>query len=454
MAKDKTIYICSNCGYQSSNYLGKCPQCDSWGTMEEKTISKNGSSSSAHPTRSLQTIAPQPITQIKYSSSQRLDLKDTELNRVLGGGLVVGSIVLIGGEPGIGKSTLLLQVALSCKQDKILYVSGEESSEQIKLRQMRMNISSDNCYVLCSTDVDQIIETSKEAQPQILIIDSIQTMTTSEVDSFAGSITQVRACADKLIDYAKMNNVPILLVGHITKDGTLAGPKILEHMVDTVLQFEGDKNYGYRILRSIKNRFGSTNEIGIYEMTSEGLKGVDNPSKVLISQREEGLSGISICATLEGRRTILVETQALVSPTYYSSAQRVSNGFDIRRMNMLLAVLEKKAGVKVSNKDVFLNIAGGLKVNDPAIDLSILAAIVSSHQDVEINEKYCFAAEVGLSGEIRPVPYMDRRINEAQAMGFEKIFISKYNKENLQKNLSIQPILIANVKDLIEVILK
>lgn len=454
MSKDKTIYICSNCGYQSSNYLGKCPQCDSWGTMEEKTISKNGSSSSAHPTRSLQTIAPQPITQIKYSSSQRLDLKDTELNRVLGGGLVVGSIVLIGGEPGIGKSTLLLQVALSCKQDKILYVSGEESSEQIKLRQMRMNISSDNCYVLCSTDVDQIIETSKEAQPQIIIIDSIQTMTTSEVDSFAGSITQVRACADKLIDYAKMNNVPILLVGHITKDGTLAGPKILEHMVDTVLQFEGDKNYGYRILRSIKNRFGSTNEIGIYEMTSEGLKGVDNPSKVLISQREEGLSGISICATLEGRRTILVETQALVSPTYYSSAQRVSNGFDIRRMNMLLAVLEKKAGVKVSNKDVFLNIAGGLKVNDPAIDLSILAAIVSSHQDVEINEKYCFAAEVGLSGEIRPVPYMDRRINEAQAMGFEKIFISKYNKENLQKNLSIQPILIANVKDLIEVILK
>lgn len=454
MAKDKTIYICSNCGYQSSNYLGKCPQCDSWGTMEEKTISKNGSSSSAHPTRSLQTIAPQPITQIKYSSSQRLDLKDTELNRVLGGGLVVGSVVLIGGEPGIGKSTLLLQVALSCKQDKILYVSGEESSEQIKLRQMRMNISSDNCYVLCSTDVDQIIETSKEAQPQIIIIDSIQTMTTSEVDSFAGSITQVRACADKLIDYAKMNNVPILLVGHITKDGTLAGPKILEHMVDTVLQFEGDKNYGYRILRSIKNRFGSTNEIGIYEMTSEGLKGVDNPSKVLISQREEGLSGISICATLEGRRTILVETQALVSPTYYSSAQRVSNGFDIRRMNMLLAVLEKKAGVKVSNKDVFLNIAGGLKVNDPAIDLSILAAIVSSHQDVEINEKYCFAAEVGLSGEIRPVPYMDRRINEAQAMGFEKIFISKYNKENLQKNLSIQPILIANVKDLIEVILK
>lgn len=454
MSKDKTIYICSNCGYQSSNYLGKCPQCDSWGTMEEKTISKNGSSSSAHPTRSLQTIAPQPITQIKYSSSQRLDLKDTELNRVLGGGLVVGSVVLIGGEPGIGKSTLLLQVALSCKQDKILYVSGEESSEQIKLRQMRMNISSDNCYVLCSTDVDQIIETSKEAQPQILIIDSIQTMTTSEVDSFAGSITQVRACADKLIDYAKMNNVPILLVGHITKDGTLAGPKILEHMVDTVLQFEGDKNYGYRILRSIKNRFGSTNEIGIYEMTSEGLKGVDNPSKVLISQREEGLSGISICATLEGRRTILVETQALVSPTYYSSAQRVSNGFDIRRMNMLLAVLEKKAGVKVSNKDVFLNIAGGLKVNDPAIDLSILAAIVSSHQDVEINEKYCFAAEVGLSGEIRPVPYMDRRINEAQAMGFEKIFISKYNKENLQKNLSIQPILIANVKDLIEVILK
>ena len=451
MAKEKKVYICSNCGYQSSNYLGKCPECNSWGTFEEKVI---GTSNTQQTKRVIQKSIVKPISQIEYSETYRLDIKDAEFNRVLGGGLVMGSVVLIGGEPGIGKSTLLLQVALNCKEDKVLYVTGEESLEQIKLRQLRMQNSSDNCLILASTDIDQVIETAKEIAPRMVIIDSIQTMTTMEVDSFAGSIAQVRTCADKLIDYAKGYNVPILLVGHITKEGTLAGPKILEHMVDCVLQFEGDKNYGYRILRSIKNRFGSTNELGIYEMTSFGLKNVDNPSKILLSQREEQLSGVSISVALEGRRSLLIETQALVSPTYYASPQRISNGFDIRRLNMLLAVLEKKGGVKVSNKDVFLNIAGGLRISDPSMDLSIITSIISSHQDVCISNKYCFAAEVGLSGEIRPIPYIDRRINEAQSMGFEKIFISKYNKDNLLNRYKIETVLLSSIDDLIEKLIR
>ncbi len=451
MAKEKKVYICSNCGYQSSNYLGKCPECNSWGTFEEKVI---GTPNTQPPKRVTQKSIVKPISQIEYSETYRLDIKDAEFNRVLGGGLVMGSVVLIGGEPGIGKSTLLLQVALNCKEDKVLYVTGEESLEQIKLRQLRMQNSSDNCLILASTDIDQVIETAKEIAPRMVIIDSIQTMTTMEVDSFAGSIAQVRTCADKLIDYAKGYNVPILLVGHITKEGTLAGPKILEHMVDCVLQFEGDKNYGYRILRSIKNRFGSTNELGIYEMTSFGLKNVDNPSKILLSQREEQLSGVSISVALEGRRSLLIETQALVSPTYYASPQRISNGFDIRRLNMLLAVLEKKGGVKVSNKDVFLNIAGGLRISDPSMDLSIITSIISSHQDVCISNKYCFAAEVGLSGEIRPIPYIDRRINEAQSMGFEKIFISKYNKDNLLNRYKIETVLLSSIDDLIEKLIR
>lgn len=451
MAKEKKVYICSNCGYQSSNYLGKCPECNSWGTFEEKVI---GTSNTQPPKRVIQKSIVKPISQIEYSETYRLDIKDAEFNRVLGGGLVMGSVVLIGGEPGIGKSTLLLQVALNYKEDKVLYVTGEESLEQIKLRQLRMQNSSDNCLILASTDIDQVIETAKEIAPRMVIIDSIQTMTTMEVDSFAGSIAQVRTCADKLIDYAKGYNVPILLVGHITKEGTLAGPKILEHMVDCVLQFEGDKNYGYRILRSIKNRFGSTNELGIYEMTSFGLKNVDNPSKILLSQREEQLSGVSISVALEGRRSLLIETQALVSPTYYASPQRISNGFDIRRLNMLLAVLEKKGGVKVSNKDVFLNIAGGLRISDPSMDLSIITSIISSHQDVCISNKYCFAAEVGLSGEIRPIPYIDRRINEAQSMGFEKIFISKYNKDNLLNRYKIETVLLSSIDDLIEKLIR
>jgi DNA repair protein RadA/Sms len=451
MAKEKKVYICSNCGYQSSNYLGKCPECNSWGTFEEKVI---GTPNTQQTKRVTQKSIVKPISQIEYSETYRLDIKDAEFNRVLGGGLVMGSVVLIGGEPGIGKSTLLLQVALNCKEDKVLYVTGEESLEQIKLRQLRMQNSSDNCLILASTDIDQVIETAKEIAPRMVIIDSIQTMTTMEVDSFAGSIAQVRTCADKLIDYAKGYNVPILLVGHITKEGTLAGPKILEHMVDCVLQFEGDKNYGYRILRSIKNRFGSTNELGIYEMTSFGLKNVDNPSKILLSQREEQLSGVSISVALEGRRSLLIETQALVSPTYYASPQRISNGFDIRRLNMLLAVLEKKGGVKVSNKDVFLNIAGGLRISDPSMDLSIITSIISSHQDVCISNKYCFAAEVGLSGEIRPIPYIDRRINEAQSMGFEKIFISKYNKDNLLNRYKIETVLLSSIDDLIEKLIR
>lgn len=451
MAKEKVVYICKNCSYQSSSYLGKCPECGAWGAFEELITSN--SPTTKVPSKNKEHKHPLPISKVEYSESTRLNLQDVELNRVLGGGLVLGSVVLIGGEPGIGKSTLLLQVALHIKDKTILYVSGEESIEQIKLRQLRMQDTSDTCFVLAETNIESVIASAEEVKPSVMIIDSIQTMTTHEVESFAGSITQVRACTDKLIEFAKVNNIPILLVGHITKDGSLAGPKILEHMVDTVLQFEGDKNYGYRILRSIKNRFGSTNEVGIYEMTSFGLQCVENPSKVLMSQREEDLSGVSICATLEGKRPILIETQALVSPTYYSSAQRVSNGFDLRRMNMLLAVLEKKAGVKVSNKDVFLNIAGGIKVNDPAIDLSIVASIISSHQDSPIDKKFCFAAEVGLSGEIRPVPFIERRINEASAMGFTKIFISKYNRDSLREFSNIEPVYLASINDLVEKII-
>lgn len=450
MAKEKKVYICNNCGYQSSSYLGKCPECSSWGSFEE-VVQTSLPSKSSSKTSALKT-SPIPINKVEYRETLRIDTFDNEFNRVLGGGLVEGSVVLLGGEPGIGKSTLLLQTALGLRDSLVLYVSGEESPEQIKLRQIRMNKSSEKCLLLSETKVENIIETAQNILPSLLIIDSVQTLTSLEVESFAGSITQIRACADKLISYAKTNHVPIILVGHITKEGSLAGPKILEHMVDTVLQFEGDKNYGYRIVRSIKNRFGSTDEIGIYEMTSFGLLPIENPSKVLLTQREENLSGISISATTEGRRTLLIETQALVSPSYYSSPQRVSNGFDIRRLNMLLAVLEKKAGVKVSNKDVFLNIAGGLKVNDPAIDISVVASIISSHQDTCIDKKSCFAAEIGLSGEVRPVPYIDRRIKEAENLGFNKIYISKYNKD-IVSSTKIKPIYLANISDLIEHIL-
>ena len=424
----------------------------SWGSFEE-VKQNNTPTSLSKKANNLKNI-PIPISSVEYKEAHRTDTLDKEFNRVLGGGLVSGSAILIGGEPGIGKSTLLLQTALNLSNSKVLYVSGEESPSQIKLRQMRMNKNSDNCLILSETVAENIIDISSQISPSLLIVDSVQTLTSQEAESFAGSITQIRTCADKLINYAKSNNVPLILVGHITKEGSIAGPKILEHKVDTVLQFEGDKNYGYRILRSVKNRFGSTNEIGIYEMTSFGLLPVDTPSKILMSQREEQLSGISVCATLEGRRSLLIETQSLVSPSYYSSPQRVSNGFDIRRLNMLLAVLEKKAGVKVSNKDVFLNIAGGLRVNDPAIDVSVIASVLSSHQDVYIDGKYCFAAEVGLSGEIRPVPYIDRRIKEAENMGFTHIFISKYNKDSTLSKSKIKPVFLSDIADLIRHIIK
>lgn len=450
MAKEKSVYICNHCGYQSSSYLGKCPECNSWGSFEQVVV--NNSTTNKSSQKGILKNQPIPIHQVIYKQEHRIDTTDKELNRVLGGGLVLGSVVLIGGEPGIGKSTLLLQTALALNSS-VLYVSGEESPEQIKLRQVRMNIDSESCLLLSETNVENILEVAQNTSPSLIIVDSIQTLSSLEAESFAGSITQIRICADKLIDYAKRSKVPLILVGHITKEGSLAGPKILEHMVDTVLQFEGDKNYGYRILRSIKNRFGSTNEIGIYEMTSFGLKNVENPSQILMTQRDENLSGISTCATMEGRRSLLIETQALVSPSYYSSPQRVSNGFDIRRLNMLLAVLEKKAGVKVSNKDVFLNIAGGIRVSDPAIDISVVASILSSHQDVYIDKHSCFAAEVGLSGEIRPVPYIDRRIKEAENMGFKKIYLSKYNKDIVETNNKIKPIYLANISDLISSII-
>lgn len=453
MPKEQTTYVCNNCGYQSSSYIGKCPECGAWGSFEKKVRETSTNLRKAGRT-GIADNRPVPISEVRYQDSIRTDTKDEEFNRVLGGGLVAGSVVLVGGEPGIGKSTLLLQVALSLTESTVLYVSGEESMEQIKLRQMRMGKKSDNCLLLTQTNVESIIDCAQGCNPSLVIVDSVQTLTSNEAESFAGSITQIRTCADKLISYAKSSNVPLIIVGHITKEGSLAGPKILEHMVDTVLQFEGDKNYGYRILRSIKNRFGSTNELGIYEMTSFGLVEVKDPSLILMTQRDETLGGVSVCATMEGRRAIMIETQALVSPSYYSSPQRVSNGFDVRRLNMLLAVLEKKAGVKLSNKDVFLNIAGGIRVNDPAIDCSVVASIVSSYQDISIDKKFCFIAEIGLSGELRPVPYIDRRIKEAENRGYKKIFVSKYNKDIVSAGSKIEPVLLSDIGGLIEYLLK
>lgn len=371
------------------------------------------------------------MSSIECSNEQRIDLKDEEFNRVLGGGLVEGSVVLIGGEPGIGKSTLLLQIALNCKDKRVLYVSGEESASQIKMRAERVNKQGGNCYVLTETCVENIIERADEVKPQIIIVDSIQTMTTCDIDSSAGSISQIRESAARLASYAKQTAVPIIIVGHITKDGNIAGPKILEHIVDTVLQFEGERNYGYRIIRSIKNRFGSTQELGIYEMQSYGLRRVSNPSEMLMTGSQEQLSGTAIAATMEGNRPMFVETQALVANSYYSSAQKNATGFDLRRLSMLLAVLEKRVGVKIGGKDIFLNIVGGLKVSDPAIDLAVVAGLISSGEDVPINHRHCFAAEVGLSGELRGVIRIEQRINEAAKLGFERIYVAKSGTKTL-----------------------
>ncbi len=428
MAKAKTVYVCSECGNDSPKWVGKCPNCNAWNTYVEEMVVKQPSNKQPLPGL-LSGEKPRPVLlrDITTVEEVRLDLGDAELNRVLGGGLVKGSLVLIGGEPGIGKSTLVLQTVLGLKGLKTLYVSGEESSRQLKLRADRLSSENPDCYILCETNLEQIFTQANNVRPDLMIIDSIQTMFTELVESSPGSVSQVRECSAAILKYAKETGTPVLLIGHINKEGSIAGPKVLEHIVDTVLQFEGDQHYMYRILRSIKNRFGSTAELGIYEMRQAGLRQVNNPSELLLTQNHEGLSGVSIAAAIEGMRPFLIETQALVSSAVYGTPQRSATGFDLRRMNMLLAVLEKRAGFKLVQKDVFLNIAGGLRVNDPAIDLAVISAILSSSLDIGIETGICMCGEVGLSGEIRPVNRIEQRILEAEKLGFKRIIIPHNN---------------------------
>lgn len=445
MAKSKTVYYCKNCGNDSPKWFGQCPSCKSWGScIEEQITTQKASLSASYPSSHEHPI---PIHQVESKKEVRMDMQNTELNRVLGGGLVPGSLVLVGGEPGIGKSTLILQVVLQIAH-KVLYVSGEESVQQLKLRADRLENRNEQCYIICETSLDNIFKSIKEINPELIVIDSIQTIELESVESSPGSITQIRECATALLRFAKQYNIPIFLIGHINKEGTIAGPKILEHIVDTVLQFEGDQHYMYRILRSIKNRFGSTAELGIYEMRQNGLREVSNPSELLLSQEHNGLSGIAVAAAIEGVRPFLIETQALVSTAAYGTPQRSATGFDLRRMNMLLAVLEKRAGFKISQKDVFLNIAGGLRVNDPAVDLSILSAILSSSMDLCIGKQIALAGEVGLSGEIRPVNRIEQRILEAEKLGFNRIIIPHNNLKGFDtRSLSIEIISVKKVEE-------
>lgn len=440
MAKTKTAFFCQNCGTQFPKWIGQCSSCKEWNTIVEEVVQKEDKKSWKTDTVAKQANKPLRVSEITQEKELRLDTKDQEFNRVLGGGLVPGSLTLLGVEPGIGKSTLLLQIALKLPY-KILYVSGEESQRQIKMRADRIQPNSENCYILTETKTQNIFQQIATIEPDLVVIDSIQTLHTDYIESAAGSISQIRECTAELIKFAKESHTPVILVGHITKDGTIAGPKILEHMVDTVLQFEGDRNYVYRILRSLKNRFGSTAELGIYEMQGSGLREVNNPSEVLISKNDEDLSGTAIAATVEGMRPLLIEIQALVSTAVYGTPQRSATGFNAKRLNMLLAVLEKRAGFKLAAKDVFLNITGGISVDDPAIDLAVMAAILSSNSDIAIEKGICFAAEVGLAGEIRPVQRVDQRILEAEKLGFSKIFVSKNNKIGLkQSGIQIQKV--------------
>ncbi|MBI9035340.1 MAG: DNA repair protein RadA [Bacteroidales bacterium] len=450
MAKVKTIFYCQSCGNQASKWLGKCPSCAEWNTFVEEVIQKEKEPKAWKGNSSKADKKPRLLREIGLEKQDRINTHNAELNRVLGGGLVPGSIILVGGEPGIGKSTLMLQVALKFQGLKVLYVSGEESGQQIRMRADRIDPDNQDCYILTETNLQSIFTQISQLEPDVLVIDSIQTLHTDLIESSAGSVSQIRECAGELQKYAKESATPIFIIGHITKDGALAGPKILEHMVDTVLQFEGDRNYGYRILRSAKNRFGSTSELGIYEMRQTGLREVSNPSEILISHKEEDLSGIAIAATMEGLRPMLIETQALVSSAAYGTPQRSSTGFDGRRLNMLLAVLEKRGGFRLGAKDVFLNIAGGIRVDDPAIDLAVIVAVLSSNFDVAVSQKDCFAAEVGLSGEIRAVNRIDQRISEADKLGFERIFVSKYSLKGLDiKKFNIEIIPVARVEDVL-----
>ena len=432
MAKAKTYYFCRECGYQSASWLGRCPECGKFGTFDEEVLK-----SEKPKVKTNMASTPKRLDEVSYSAVPRMGTRCGELDRVLGGGIVAGSVLLLGGEPGIGKSTLLLQTALAMSDKRLLYVSGEESEEQIKMRADRLNagraMESGELYVVSETVTQRIFEHIDAVHPELLIIDSIQTVTTEEIDSPAGSVSQIRQCTTEFQQFAKQTGVPVLLIGHITKDGTLAGPKVMEHIVDAVLQFEGDRNYGYRVLRALKNRFGSTAEIGIFEMQEGGLREVQNPSEFLLSRHDESLSGAAVSATLEGVRPMFVEVQSLVSSAVYGTPQRNAGGFDLRRMNMLLAVLEKRCGFKLGVKDVFLNLAGGLRVSDPAMDLAVCCAILSSNVDIAIPPRYCFAAELGLNGEVRPVGRVDQRIAEAARLGFERIFVSKYNLREVDR---------------------
>jgi len=449
MAKVKSAFFCQNCGHETPKWLGKCPSCSEWNTFVEEIIGNNSSDIVAFST-SKRNSKPQVLQEIENQEHARIELNDQELNRVLGGGIVPGSLILFGGEPGIGKSTLILQIAIKESNLKVLYVSGEESEQQIKMRAERIGLENKDCFILTETNIQNIVSQAEEIKPSLLVIDSIQTIYNPSIESSPGSISQVRECTAKLLRYAKQSNTPIFLIGHITKEGSLAGPKVLEHMVDTVMQFEGDRNHVYRLLRTIKNRFGSTNELGIYEMLGNGLRQVSNPSEILITNTDSSLSGIAIAATLEGNRPILVEVQALVSTAAYGTPQRSSTGFDGKRLNMLLAVMEKRCGFKLGAKDVFLNIAGGIKVDDPAIDLAVVAAVLSSNADIPISNNIALSAEVGLSGEIRPVNRLDQRIHEAEKLGFEKIILSKHAKGLEQENYKIEIVKCAKMDEVVK----
>lgn len=448
MTKVKSSFFCQNCGYESSKFMGQCPSCNQWNSFVEEISHKTNKSVVAFSADS-RSASPQLIQDVIKELEERITTSDHEFNRVLGGGIVPGSIVLLGGDPGIGKSTLLLQLAIS-ESLKVLYVSGEESDRQIRMRADRLGLKNENCYLLTETNLEQILLQAKELKPELVVIDSIQTLFSSTIESSPGSISQVRECTAHLLRFAKQSAIPVFLIGHITKDGSIAGPKVLEHMVDAVLQFEGDRNHVYRLLRAIKNRFGSTNELGIYEMLGAGLRPVENPSEILISNSNQNLSGIAIASTIEGMRPLLVEVQALVSSAAYGTPQRSSTGFDSKRLNMLLAVLEKRCGFKLGAKDVFLNIAGGIKVDDPALDLAVAMAVLSSNADLAIPKTIAFAAEIGLSGEIRAVNRLDQRLSEVAKLGYEKVIVSSFSKGiDLKKN-NLEIIRCAKIEEVVK----
>ena len=447
MSKIKTSFFCQSCGSQHTKWQGQCNACKQWNTLTEEIVEKADKKDWKTDAKTPRTSTPIKVNEILTTAESRMDTRDSELNRVLGGGIVPGALMLLGGEPGIGKSTLLLQIAMlvNCK---VLYVSGEESQKQIKLRADRMNSASEECFVLSETRTQNIFAQIEKLAPELIIIDSVQTLHTDYIDSSPGSVSQIKECTAEFIRFAKETHVPVFLVGHITKDGQIAGPKILEHMVDVVLQFEGDRNHMYRILRTQKNRFGATSEIGIYEMQSKGLRPVVNPSELLISEKDQNLSGHAIAATIEGVRPLMIEVQALVSSAVYGTPQRTSTGFNTKRLNMLLAVLEKRAGFALGAKDVFINITGGISIEDPAIDLAVISSILSSHHNIEISQNYCFAAEVGLSGEIRPIPKAEQRIQEASKLGFDTIILSKFTKIS-DANQTIKIVRLGKIEELI-----